>query len=153
MNTRFLALFGALQGGTRRKPTYLNSGALVSWVYAIKVNDRVGSAADISNFGIQDTTYEQYPLDNVLMTVNLTSVVLQDSLISKTFSDSVGISTGINNFVFVDAVKPYPHTDSVSFNATIAVGSVAITDNVKLSTPTDSVLMNVTISSIAFGAP
>lgn len=153
MNGRLHGLYAALQGGTRRKPAYLNSGALVSWVYAIKTLDKVGFGSNLLNTTLLDTTFESAPTDGVLVSVALSAVALQDPLINCLNEDSVMFAGTASNLVLTDVVKTYTHSDSVSLTANIVSGSIFMTDNVKTNTSADTVVFNASISNIAFGAP
>lgn len=159
MNNRLLGLFAALQGGTRRKPKYLNTGALVSWVYAIKLSDSFDVSHSITNTNLLDIIQKAELLDSNSIMFSINSVTLQDSVLvldpNNTVIENLYTLFSVRTVTLTDVIANIENTTSPE-NTTVAfsITNFEMFDNVKIILTDEEVTsVGFSVSDISLGAP
>lgn len=154
MNSRLIGLYAALQGGTRRKPSYRNTGALVSWVYAIKLKDQMGVDFSTSEQAIADTTFETSNQEVTSVAFSVTGIELLDMLKTLESSEVLNLSYSISAVSLQDVVKTTNNsTFEEKFSMAASITGISLTDNVKVAeTSKETLSVGFSITQIALEA-
>jgi len=106
MNNRLIALIGALQGGTRRKPEYLNLGALVSFLYNNRIKDKVSVNNELTELLLKDLiVIPNITPENISMLTGVSLLELQDLIKNLIVpKEDIFINTAISTLELKDVL-------------------------------------------------